>query len=121
MTRIKSVFTRSILILLLLINVSYADSDQMNTTLARISTILSQINPLINSAESQQDPDARVQFQFDALRADIGKIQEGLAEQLNGISIQPRVVAPLSGDYLPLPEPQLAKALQHMKEGGIAP
>ncbi len=77
-----------------------ADAEQMNATLARISTILSQINPLINAAEKEQNTDARVKFQFDILRADISKIQAGIAEKMHGISIQPRNVEPLSGDYL---------------------
>lgn len=82
-------------------SVTYADTGQMNTTLARISTILTQINPLINKAESEQDKTARIQFNFKALRGDIGKIQAGLAAQINRTTIEPRQVKPLTGDYLP--------------------
>ena len=88
-------------ILLVANNISFANTDQMNATLARINMILSQVNPLITAAQREQDPNARVKFQFNALRSDINKIQSGLAEQINLVSIQPRKVAPLSGDYLP--------------------
>lgn len=97
-------FTRKAFLLsgfiLLIANSLFADTEQMNTTLARINKILTQINPLINAAQDEQDPDARVKFQFDTLRSDIGKIQAGIAQQINLPSIQPRSVEPLSGDYL---------------------
>jgi len=90
--------------LLLCSSLAFADTAQMNATLARMSTILSQVNPLINLAEQQQSPDARVKFQFDELRQDIAHIQSGIAQAVNRVSIQPRVVQPLSGDYLPVSE-----------------
>lgn len=97
----------SIFLIVFLCNSAFADTAQMNATLARISAVLNQINPLINLAQSQQNPNARVQFQFDQLRSDIANIQSGIAQAVNHVSIQPRVVQPLSGDYLPdLPKPQ---------------
>ena len=84
-----------------LCSISFADTSQMNATLARISTILNQVNPLINLAAQQEDPNVRVKFQFDALRQDIASIQIGIAQAINRVSIQPRSVTPLSGDYLP--------------------
>ena len=92
----------TVLTLLTCNSVAFANNAQMNATLVRISTILSQINPLINLAQKQQDPNARVQFQFDALRSDIGNIQAGIAQAVNHVSIQPRMVEPLLGDYLPV-------------------
>lgn len=90
--------------LLLASSLSFASTTQMNATLARISTILSQVNPLISLAQQQQDPNARVKFQFDELRSDIADIQAGIAQAVNRVSIQPRVVQPLTGDYLPVSE-----------------
>ncbi len=87
--------------LFLMSNVSFANTEQMNATLARISRLLNQVNPLINLAQKQQDSNARVKFQFDALRSDVADIQAGIAEAINRVSIQPRIVKPLSGDYLP--------------------
>jgi RAQPRD family integrative conjugative element protein len=78
-----------------------ANTAQMHTTLSRINIILNQINPLINLAQAQEDPNARVKFQFKQLRQDVTLIQSGIAQALNRVSIQPRIVAPLAGDYLP--------------------
>lgn len=86
-----------------------ANTEQMNVTLARISTILSQVNPLINQAQKQESSNARVQFQFNKLRQDIAQIQSGIAQAVNRVSIQPRVVQPLSGDYLPVSETVLKR------------
>ncbi len=87
--------------LLLMSHVCFADTEQMNTTLSRVNMILNQINPLINAAQKEQDPNARVKFQFNVLRADIEKIKAGISQEINLVSIQPRNVTPLSGDYLP--------------------
>lgn len=93
----------SIILFLSVINTSFADTEQMTVTLARIRTILNQINPLINLAQSEQEPNARIKFQFDQLRADIAKIQIGINEGIKPISVQPRVVEPISGDYTAVP------------------
>ena len=94
--------TCSTLIPLMLITpLTFANTEQMHTSLTRINTLLSQINPLINLAKQQEDPNARVKFQFEVLREDIARIQSGISQALNRVSIQPRTVAPLVGDYLP--------------------
>lgn len=86
--------------LLCITTLTYADNSQMNTTLERINQLLNQVNPLVNLAQSQEDKDARVKFQFDALRSDIARIQAGISQAINRPTIQPRVVEPLAGDYL---------------------
>lgn len=78
----------------------YANTEQMTMTLQRISHVLQQINPLINEAQTEQGSNARIKFRFDLLRADIAKIQSGITEQLDRVTIQPRTVQPLKGDYL---------------------
>ena len=79
---------------------SFADNEKMNETFARIHQLLSQINPLINLAQSQQSSTTAIPFQFERLREDIDKIQAGLKEQMQGVTIEARIVEPLSGDYL---------------------
>lgn len=78
----------------------FANTEQMNATLARISMILKQINPLINEAQKAQNKQARIKFRFDLLRKDIAKIRIGITQQINHITIEPRKVNPLKGDYL---------------------
>lgn len=86
--------------LLLITTHALADNSQMNTTLERINQLLNQVNPLVNLAQSQEDKEARVKFQFDALRSDIARIQSGIVQAINRPTIQPRIVEPLAGDYL---------------------
>lgn len=81
---------------------SFADTAQMNATLSRISHVLSELNPLIQEAKKEQDPNSRVQFQFQVLQGDVGRMQAGIAEAINRVTIEPRVETPLSGDYLPI-------------------
>ena len=96
-----NLFLCGFLALLFLSNRSMADTAQMHATFVLINTILTQTTPLINLAQRQENPQARVRFQFDRLRQDISKIQAGINEVLHRVSIQPRSVKPLSGDYLP--------------------
>ena len=90
----------SLLLLILLVNICYADNSQMNVSLQRIDYILQKTYPLINLAEKQQDKQSRVRFQFDRLRTDIAKIQAGIKAQIHRVTIEPRLVKPLAGDYL---------------------
>ena len=112
----KTVLLSSFLTLLFVSSLSFAGTAQMHTTLTRINTILNQINPLINLAEQQQDPNTRVKFQFTTLREDVSHIQAGIAQALHRVSIQPRVVMLLTGDYLPVSESILAKQLPVQNE-----
>ena len=80
----------------------FADNLQMRETLTRIERLLNQVNPLINLAESQQDNDTRVKFQFEVLRQDVSNVKFGIDQALRRVTIQPRVVGSLSGDYLPV-------------------
>ena len=96
---------------------SFADTAQMNATLSRISHVLSELNPLIQEAAKEQDPNARVQFQFDQLQADVGRMQAGILEAINGVSIQPRVEPPLLGDYLPISNSVIAANSKQDQEG----
>jgi RAQPRD family integrative conjugative element protein len=89
-----------LLIAACLVNSAYADTELENAALTRIVTVLNSLTPLINEAISQQDKTTRVQFQYDALQADINKIKSGIAEKLQVQTIEPRVVTPIQGDYL---------------------
>jgi RAQPRD family integrative conjugative element protein len=112
----KLILFSNFFVLLLMSSMSFANIAQMNTTLSRISVILNQVNPLINLAQKQQAKNTRVKFQFNTLRNDISYIQAGIAQALNRVSIQPRTVAPLSGDYLPVAETVLKREKPLTKE-----
>lgn len=88
------------LLAILFANISHADTELENASLARIITVLNSLTPLIQEAQRQQDKSARVQFQYSTLQSDINKIKAGIAEKLQTQTIEPRTVAPVQGDYL---------------------
>ena len=76
-----------------------ADADGERESLARIIHELQAIQPLISEATSQANPDARIRFQYDWLRQDLIKIQQGLQAHLEAPRSEPRTFPPLRGDY----------------------
>ncbi len=55
--------------------------------------------PLIETAESQANPDARIRFRYDWLRKDLARIRAGIQEHLDAPRTEPRTFPPLRGDY----------------------
>jgi RAQPRD family integrative conjugative element protein len=80
--------------------ISFADSVQEKTDLARISNILNAAYPLIDDAQRQAISNTRVEFRYDWLRKDIQAIQAGIAEKINMSKVEPRVVTPLKTQYV---------------------
>ena len=76
-----------------------ADADGERETLARIIHELEVLAPLIGEAVSQANPDARIRFNYEWLRQDLVKIQQGLQEHIDAPRSEPRTFPPLRGDY----------------------
>ena len=76
-----------------------ADADGEREALARITHELEAIQPLITEAASQANPDARIRFQYDWLRQDLVKIQNGIQAHIDAPRSEPRTFPPLRGDY----------------------
>ena len=76
-----------------------ADADGERAALARITHELEAIEPLITEAAAQANPDARIHFQYDWLRQDLIKIQQGLQAHIDAPRAEPRIFPPLRGDY----------------------
>ena len=76
-----------------------ARSNGERESLARITHELEAIQPLITEAASQVNPDARIRFQYDWLRQDLNKIQQGLQAHIDAPRSEPRTFPPLRGDY----------------------
>ena len=79
-----------------------ADTENEQALLAQIVQKLNALTPLINQAQSQAAPNSRLIFNYDALRADLDKIKAGINQPLSANALEPRPVAPLSGDYVAL-------------------
>ncbi len=69
------------------------------------------MQPLIIAAEKSQPANTRIKFHYTQYRDNHGNVHHGLLEdiqaikfgitqKLNDTSVEPRVVAPIKGDYL---------------------
>ena len=81
------------------IEFALADADGERAMLARITHELVTIEPLIEKARSQADPDARIKFNYDWLRQDLNQVRLGLEAHIDAPRTQPRTFPPLRGDY----------------------
>ena len=76
-----------------------ADADAEREALARVIHELKTLEPLIRSAESQANPDARIRFRYDWLRQDLARVRAGVREHIDAPRAEPRTFPPLRGDY----------------------
>lgn len=76
-----------------------ANSDAEREVLARLVHEIAILEPLINEAESQANPDARIRFRYEWLRQDLKKIRSGIQDHIDAPRNEPRIAPPLRGDY----------------------
>lgn len=88
-----------ILFLLSMVIGARADSDGEREALARVVHELRALEPLIQEAEAQAEPQARIRFEYLWLRKDIAKMIQGIQDHMDGGRAEPRIVEPLRGDY----------------------
>jgi len=81
------------------VQLAVADADGERSALAQLIHELQSIEPLIDQAASQANPDARVRFQYDWLRQDLEHIRMGIQDHINAPRSEPRTFPPLRGDY----------------------
>jgi len=77
----------------------FADADGEREALARIVHELEALEPLIRTAESQAQPDARIRFRYDWLRQDLSRVEQGIRDHIDAPRSEPRSFPPLRGDY----------------------
>ena len=92
----------------------YANDTGLNETLVRIIQQINAIQPLLDEAKLQADPNERIQFHVEAFEAPDGKQHPGLRNDLLAIRgaligfinhpvIVPRVIEPLALDFTDKP------------------
>jgi RAQPRD family integrative conjugative element protein len=113
MKEIKKIFFCILIFLLLTItSTSFASEKQEREYLLQLLNQLDAMQPLIIAAEKEQPKNLRVQFHYtkfkdsegqihNGLLEDIEAIRGGIKEKLNETQIEPRVVTPIAGDYVP--------------------
>ena len=76
-----------------------ADADAEREALARLIHELEALAPVLESAESQANPDARIRFRYAWLRRDLKRIQSSIQAHIDAPRTEPRPFPPLRGDY----------------------
>ena len=84
---------------LVLGNVALADVEAERESLARLIHEIEALEPIVNAAESQANPDARIRFRYDWLRQDLARVRLGIQEHIDAPRAEPRTFPPLRGDY----------------------
>jgi len=97
--RITHQLIPGLLVTVISVPFAIADADAERAALVRISHEFRAIEPLIDQAASQADPDARIRFQYDWLRQDLSRIQQGIQAHIDTPRSEPRTFPPLRGDY----------------------
>lgn len=78
---------------------AYAVTDQERSVLQRLNTELEAIARIIDEAQQAANPDDRRQVNYQRLRADLLKIQQGILDAANAVRRDPRSLPPIEGDY----------------------
>jgi RAQPRD family integrative conjugative element protein len=87
--------------LALLINASQvlADPNPEREALASLIHEIEALEPLIATAESEANPDARIRLRYDWLREDLKRVRRGIQDQIDAPCGTSPPVPPLRGDY----------------------
>ena len=91
--------------------VVYATDEELNTTLVRVINQLNAVLPLLDEAEDEIEPNARIRLHIDAfegsdgathpgVRNDIKSIRNALIDFINKPAIEPKTVKPLACDFV---------------------
>lgn len=76
-----------------------ADSERENVILGRLLGELETLRAMADQAQQHADAGQRINFNYNALRADIHTLQLGIEQYRAGIRNQPRTIPAIVGDY----------------------
>ena len=96
---VRSIFLLGAIVIGFHCPLTLADADAEREALARIMRELELLDPLLAEAEAAADPDARIHFRYDWLKQDLERVRQGIAEHIDAPRAEPRIEAPLRGDY----------------------
>jgi RAQPRD family integrative conjugative element protein len=86
-------------ITIMLARPAFADAGGERAKLAQLIRELEALEPLMNEAAAQANPDTRIRFQYGWLKQDIDRITLGIREHIDAPRSEPRTFPPLKGDY----------------------
>lgn len=84
---------------MLILPTANASSEGEREALTRLLHEIQALEPILQEAEAQADPEQRVRFEYLWLRKDLTKIVQGLQDHIDGPRNEPRTFEPLRGDY----------------------
>lgn len=87
--------------LLAVLTSTSAIPDRERELRTQIVRELEVIEDLIDRAEAETDPNARVRFRYDLLRNDLERVRVGVTSSLLPSRPEPRSFPPIGGDYTP--------------------
>ena len=90
---------------------AHANNAELNDTLVRVINQLNATLPLLDEAEDEIEPNARIRLHIDAfegadgamhpgLRGDIKSIRNALIDYINKPAIEPKTMKPLAFDFV---------------------
>ncbi|HAT8391440.1 hypothetical protein SDC14_14555 [Legionella pneumophila serogroup 1] len=103
---------RLLLILMLSLPlVSHASEEALNQTLVRVINQINAVMPLLDEAQSEIEPNTRIQLHIESfegadgkthagLRNDLLAIRNALIDYINKPAIEPKTIRPLSLDFI---------------------
>lgn len=103
---------RLLLILMLSLPiVSHASEEALNQTLVRVINQINAVMPLLDEAQSEIEPNTRIQLHIESfegadgknhpgLRNDLLAIRNALVDYINKPAIEPKTIKPLSLDFI---------------------
>nr|HAT8714728.1 hypothetical protein [Legionella jordanis] len=105
---------RILCLTLMIISLQCSANPDLNETLVRIINQINAIMPLLDEAQTQITPNARIQLQIEGfedlqaqhhagLREDLLNIRNGLIDYINQPIIAPRKIKPLEMDFVRKP------------------
>lgn len=90
---------------------SYASEESLNQTLVRVINQINAVMPLLDEAQSEIEPNSRIQLHIESfegadgkthagLRNDLLAIRNALIDYINKPAIEPKTIKPLSLDFI---------------------
>ena len=76
-----------------------ADRDAERSALSRLAIEIERLEPLIERAKNESEPNARVRFRYDWLRRDLNEVKTGIDAYLTDAEFTPRTFDSLQGEY----------------------
>ncbi|HAT8966753.1 TPA: hypothetical protein ACT9LO_002528 [Legionella pneumophila] len=90
---------------------SHASEEALNKTLVRVINQINAVMPLLDEAQSEIEPNTRIQLHIESfegadgkthagLRNDLLAIRNALIDYINKPAIEPKTIKPLSLDFI---------------------